>query len=618
MTTNSHTPIPFGAPATSAVLEAPLGQLDAAIATVIATGSGTSTTLTAQANAGQASLTVASSAGFAPGDPIYIGTGATFESRIINTVPGGGVTITVTVNLTNTYAIGKPVSKSPVELVDARSGSTTLKGRLDLINRLVFNVRTYGAVGNGSTDDTTAIAAAITAAGVGGHVDFPVGTYLVSASLVPLSGQSFTGAGLASKIIRANSHNNPVFNMGTGGMTDLLFADLLIDGNRAGTTTSAQSMIQGFQISRSTFRGLTIQNAPANCPGIYINGGDDNVVDGCTFQTLGDGVIFGATANAAYTMDRNRVVGCTFKNIDVNGIYFTGSILLGASTVFPKDAVIVGNSLTGCGDTAIEAGTGCIGAIVVGNTVNGGTGAYVGMQGIFVRDNSASIVSGNAVNGIAGTPGDGISVQNLLTSNTDIAIGPNVVRSCVGSGLYVRGGNRLSVVGGTYARNGARGVWVREFADFQLSGVMAAENVNEGFLLGGAAEAVLRGAITGCTAIDNGYGTANSADGFALLNASSTDIFLSSLVAYDTRAGASRTQRYGIALVAGTNVSLGGPLRLVNNATAPLLDSVASRQLIVAAAVAASGPANTIVKKIQVFDATGTSLGWIPIYTSVT
>ena len=45
---------------------------------------------------------------------------------------------------------------------------------------MAVSVTDYGATGNGSTDDKASIAAAISAAGQGGTVIFPKGTYCVS------------------------------------------------------------------------------------------------------------------------------------------------------------------------------------------------------------------------------------------------------------------------------------------------------------------------------------------------------------------------------------------------------------------------------------------------------
>ncbi|MCF6205336.1 MAG: hypothetical protein L3J47_00385 [Sulfurovum sp.] len=61
-------------------------------------------------------------------------------------------------------------------------------------SRLVgtFNVRSYGAVGDGVTDDTAAISAASFAAGNGGTVYLPSGTYLVS-STINYSARRFVG-----------------------------------------------------------------------------------------------------------------------------------------------------------------------------------------------------------------------------------------------------------------------------------------------------------------------------------------------------------------------------------------------------------------------------------------
>ena len=62
------------------------------------------------------------------------------------------------------------------------------------------NVLNHGAIGDGTTDDTLALRAAITAAGINGSVLFPPGyTFLLSGSLTPLAGQTWIGYGAALK-----------------------------------------------------------------------------------------------------------------------------------------------------------------------------------------------------------------------------------------------------------------------------------------------------------------------------------------------------------------------------------------------------------------------------------
>lgn len=76
---------------------------------------------------------------------------------------------------------GGTTKKAPVSAVGSGSGGV--------------NVKSYGAVGDGTTDDTAAINAAITAAGTSSCVFFPSGTYLVTATLQMLDGQCFYGEG---------------------------------------------------------------------------------------------------------------------------------------------------------------------------------------------------------------------------------------------------------------------------------------------------------------------------------------------------------------------------------------------------------------------------------------
>ena len=67
-----------------------------------------------------------------------------------------------------------------------------------------FNVKSFGAIGDGRTDDTAPIRAAIAAANTlgGGVVYLPTGSYLVSGTLTFSNGVSLAGSGRWSTNIR--------------------------------------------------------------------------------------------------------------------------------------------------------------------------------------------------------------------------------------------------------------------------------------------------------------------------------------------------------------------------------------------------------------------------------
>lgn len=101
---------------------------------------------------------------------------------------------------------------------------------------ILFNVKAYGAKGDGVTDDTYAIRSAIEAS-EGAPVYFPIGTYNVSELIYPVaSGQIMSGAGMGKSIITNTFNNEPLFCFGNpyvsdGAMEFCSLENLTIQGN---------------------------------------------------------------------------------------------------------------------------------------------------------------------------------------------------------------------------------------------------------------------------------------------------------------------------------------------------------------------------------------------------
>ena len=100
----------------------------------------------------------------------------------------------------------------------------------------VINVQAFGAVGDGVTDDTAAIVAAVAAAfdpAVNGrnHVFFPAGTYVVSQEIKLDYGIVVEGAGQAASIIRMNPAVLSSMFVGSGGFpVSIEFRNIQLDG----------------------------------------------------------------------------------------------------------------------------------------------------------------------------------------------------------------------------------------------------------------------------------------------------------------------------------------------------------------------------------------------------
>jgi hypothetical protein len=133
-----------------------------------------------------------------------------------------------------------------------------------------INVKWFGAKGDGSNDDTTAIQAAINALTIqainsdeasAGVVHLPAGTYKVSATLAWTGpGVTIRGDGMSTTKLKTNGSNyGPVIevNSGTAHTRFTTFEDFFIDGNSRTSGTG----IRLYQNDMPTFRNLRILNA---------------------------------------------------------------------------------------------------------------------------------------------------------------------------------------------------------------------------------------------------------------------------------------------------------------------------------------------------------------------
>lgn len=112
-----------------------------------------------------------------------------------------------------------------------------------------YSVRNYGAVGDGVTDDTAAIQAALdAAAAVGGTAVVPPGDYKVTAGTrgyclrVP-SGGTLAGAGVGSRIRAASDAPTLSLNMATGQLSTCRVRDLCLNPMVAQSDTTPVILI---------------------------------------------------------------------------------------------------------------------------------------------------------------------------------------------------------------------------------------------------------------------------------------------------------------------------------------------------------------------------------------
>lgn len=184
--------------------------------------------------------------------------------------------------------IGISVSTTGVNIYnDLTVGNITISG--SGIPYVGFvSVKSFGAVGDGITDDTIALNAAISGAT---HLYFPAGTYIVSAQLTITNRQRIlVGDGIGKTILSYSSTNTACIE--TTSTSLFMVKDMTIQGPHSGSTYLANS--EGVRIrgdsyasgaSNITFENVEIKNFGEN--GVYMRFAQNIRFKNCKVTRIG-------------------------------------------------------------------------------------------------------------------------------------------------------------------------------------------------------------------------------------------------------------------------------------------------------------------------------------------
>jgi parallel beta-helix repeat protein len=328
----------------------------------------------------------------------------------------------------------------------------------------VVNVLSFGATGDGVTNDTAAIQAALDAAG-SSAVYLPRGTYRVSGVTLS-SGQTLQGDGKGQTVLLANvSDTDGISAVGSSGthLTNVIIRDLTVQGYSSG---SNQSCISLDYVDGATIHDVELMSARINGLDIFrstnVRVDRVDVHDVETFGILCYESI-GVTVSNSYVYDLDeagrghlglqfkncvacKAVGNRFSNIEGYGFY-TWTDGLGTDCA---NITAIGNTFSGIAGTA---GGGEFARLSVyihttNNVVIAGNHVYDSWGGVAVESSSDVVVSGNRIVG----PDDGGSGVSLYQVNR-ASIADNVI-SGLPTGVAITGGSDTVTASGNIVTDG--------------------------------------------------------------------------------------------------------------------------------------------------------------------
>jgi hypothetical protein len=339
------------------------------------------------------------------------------------------------------FIIGNAVDNvsSDANLVNYNQGGTGAQTRsVEAKLQESVSVKDFGAVGDGVTDDTAAIQAAIDA--TGGGLFFPEGTYAVT----PVSGQNYCLL-IDAKTIHLYG-NNSTISMAT---TDVKQALRIQDSNN-------------FVVSGLSFVGSGTNGSDGGQGLLQLYQCDNVVIENCIIKNSNcDGLAMALCLNIT-------VSNCIFDNCSKSSLYLnqsTGASLSG-NIIKNIGGHLVSSTIVGAG-VQISGNTDCS---VIGNSIIDGLGMGILCNQSGTTAPKRNIISGNTVKGITNPTNINVSSGiRLSNSATDKAcatvVEGNFAQGCSIYNFYIENHNGAKISDNTSVESDRSGFVISTASD---------------------------------------------------------------------------------------------------------------------------------------------------------
>jgi hypothetical protein len=344
----------------------------------------------------------------------------------------------------------------------------------------VLNVRDFGAKGDGFTDDSLSIQAAIQASPEGGTVSIPAGTFVIglagqarqsglvgtvgnypdktlihSSLIIGKKSLHLVGAGAAT-ILQIQAHAKARAISVTPTATNVLIANLVIDGNKTQRQTQ-DAWPNGFVVDALILgwfaKGLIVSGVETR------NGIEDGIgcwqCDSVTYASMhsfNNGTKFAGGTGASYSGKNGIIRDSVFENNNGAGLWSA----YGTEKVAIQNNIFRGNTGAAIDAGGQNASDNDSDYSITGNTLIGnGTGGYAAIE---IRGITKGLISGNTISdNIAG-----IRLQDAVGNHTSRAwtisnnvIGNSQVKHIQSKGIWIAGvSSSVQISGNKCSNNG--------------------------------------------------------------------------------------------------------------------------------------------------------------------